>query len=159
MTCRIPFLSRVPIIALILPALLLNGCGVLSALTEGDDNREPPAKLESTKDTLQMEQLWSVEVGGSDEEQYLHLRPAFLKGRIYTAGSDGLVTALDADTGQQIWQVQLEVRVVGGVAAGEGLVIVSTGSGDVIALSPDDCLLYTSPSPRDLSTSRMPSSA
>ena len=24
---------------------------------------------------------------------------------------------------------------------------------------PDDCLLYTSPSPRDLSTSRMPSSA
>ena len=26
-------------------------------------------------------------------------------------------------------------------------------------LSFDDCLLYTSPSPRDLSTSRMPSSA
>ena len=26
-------------------------------------------------------------------------------------------------------------------------------------LSPDTCLLYTSPSPRDLSTSRMPSSA
>ena len=28
-----------------------------------------------------------------------------------------------------------------------------------IQLSPDSCLLYTSPSPRDLSTSRMPSSA
>ena len=28
-----------------------------------------------------------------------------------------------------------------------------------IGLSPIDCLLYTSPSPRDLSTSRMPSSA
>ena len=27
------------------------------------------------------------------------------------------------------------------------------------AVSPPDCLLYTSPSPRDLSTSRMPSSA
>ena len=27
------------------------------------------------------------------------------------------------------------------------------------ALGPEDCLLYTSPSPRDLSTSRMPSSA
>ena len=32
----------------------------------------------------------------------------------------------------------------------DGVVIVST---------PQDCLLYTSPSPRDLSTSRMPSSA
>ena len=28
-----------------------------------------------------------------------------------------------------------------------------------VRLNPDDCLLYTSPSPRDLSTSRMPSSA
>ena len=28
-----------------------------------------------------------------------------------------------------------------------------------LALSPHTCLLYTSPSPRDLSTSRMPSSA
>ena len=27
------------------------------------------------------------------------------------------------------------------------------------ATEPEDCLLYTSPSPRDLSTSRMPSSA
>ena len=32
------------------------------------------------------------------------------------------------------------------------------GSGVVIAVA-DTCLLYTSPSPRDLSTSRMPSSA
>ena len=29
----------------------------------------------------------------------------------------------------------------------------------VVATDADDCLLYTSPSPRDLSTSRMPSSA
>ena len=28
-----------------------------------------------------------------------------------------------------------------------------------VGLMPSDCLLYTSPSPRDLSTSRMPSSA
>ena len=33
------------------------------------------------------------------------------------------------------------------------------GDGDVGGGHSDDCLLYTSPSPRDLSTSRMPSSA
>ena len=33
-------------------------------------------------------------------------------------------------------------------------IILSPGPG-----RPEDCLLYTSPSPRDLSTSRMPSSA
>ena len=31
--------------------------------------------------------------------------------------------------------------------------------GSARAPSPEDCLLYTSPSPRDLSTARMPSSA
>ena len=31
--------------------------------------------------------------------------------------------------------------------------------GDAFVAVSDDCLLYTSPSPRDLSTSRMPSSA
>ena len=37
-----------------------------------------------------------------------------------------------------------------------GLVRPDTGS---VSLQDDSCLLYTSPSPRDLSTSRMPSSA
>ena len=38
-------------------------------------------------------------------------------------------------------------------------VAVSSASDDAVMTSSDGCLLYTSPSPRDLSTSRMPSSA
>ena len=34
-----------------------------------------------------------------------------------------------------------------------------TGNNYHVYLNPERCLLYTSPSPRDLSTSRMPSSA
>ena len=37
--------------------------------------------------------------------------------------------------------------------------IEATGSDDQTAVEVNACLLYTSPSPRDLSTSRMPSSA
>ena len=49
------------------------------------------------------------------------------------------------------------------IAAKKGTMIKSSGSG-VVTMAEDDlyytgCLLYTSPSPRDLSTSRMPSSA
>ena len=42
--------------------------------------------------------------------------------------------------------------VLKGSAAGAAI-------GGVVEVLTDDCLLYTSPSPRDLSTSRMPSSA
>ena len=42
---------------------------------------------------------------------------------------------------------------------GDGGRFVGTTWQDLLDLETVDCLLYTSPSPRDLSTSRMPSSA
>ena len=50
----------------------------------------------------------------------------------------------------------LLVALIGGVA---GLGIMISPSGRDQKANPTSCLLYTSPSPRDLSTSRMPSSA
>ena len=45
------------------------------------------------------------------------------------------------------------------VYVGVGLTGISPQDSERLLLKPIDCLLYTSPSPRDLSTSRMPSSA
>ena len=49
----------------------------------------------------------------------------------------------------------------GNILKGVGALVGLIGIGTMIAgyLYPNTCLLYTSPSPRDLSTSRMPSSA
>ena len=53
-----------------------------------------------------------------------------------------------------------EVAVAVGVADVEpGLAVAALADVAVPAVVPGICLLYTSPSPRDLSTSRMPSSA
>ena len=56
-----------------------------------------------------------------------------------------------------------EERTVTLSSVGEYALRVSSitleGEGWVLLEAPDTCLLYTSPSPRDLSTSRMPSSA
>ena len=52
-------------------------------------------------------------------------------------------------------QADVVIRFQGGHNAGHTLVI----NGKVFKLKLLPCLLYTSPSPRDLSTSRMPSSA
>ena len=64
-----------------------------------------------------------------------------------------------------------EIPFVGKIAAGLPIAAIEDsynlmsvpptmlGNGDHFALEVEGCLLYTSPSPRDLSTSRMPSSA
>ena len=56
----------------------------------------------------------------------------------------------------------LLIGVVGGGAMGQGIVQVSLEGGMKVVLfdaKTGGCLLYTSPSPRDATLSRMPSSA
>ena len=60
---------------------------------------------------------------------------------------------------QQVW-----IQRIGGEESGEVLgSVMARDTSDGLVISPSisglACLLYTSPSPRDLSTSRMPSSA
>ena len=137
MNRRNPFLSCRMYLAIAL-AFMLSGCGVLAGLTEGEDNRIAPAELEPIENPLPVKRLWFARIAGSEGEQPFHLRPAYWQGRIYAAGSEGVVTALDAATGQAVWRVELPTRIVGGVGVGEGLVVVSTEQGDVLALNPDD---------------------
>ena len=63
--------------------------------------------------------------------------------------------------GEQLFIAQVDFDETGTVMADMALNIMGDAGGDfaVLSASPDACLLYTSPSPRDLSTSRMPSSA
>ena len=51
----------------------------------------------------------------------------------------------------------LKISGVGGTT--EQHTVVSAYNGELVVIQAKPCLLYTSPSPRDLSTSRMPSSA
>ena len=51
-------------------------------------------------------------------------------------------------------EIVTSMVAIGEVVAGAGIII-----GGLIISNTGTCLLYTSPSPRDLSTSRMPSSA
>ena len=62
-----------------------------------------------------------------------------------------VVTAYDALFTRIIEQAGIEAILVG-----DSLGVVVQGKSNTLTVT---CLLYTSPSPRDLSTSRMPSSA
>ena len=85
----------------------------------------------------------------------------YLIANLGPGARDGLMTGLQRVTGLPIaWvrsTIEITVLTIGwwlGGIIGFGTIFFAVGIGPCLA-----CLLYTSPSPRDLSTSRMPSSA
>ena len=89
---------------------------------------------------------------------------------VVVRASVGNISALDIDDGEVLWTVRFEPPALTLQGYSEPLVLRSgilagLEDGKLVALSRNggellwDCLLYTSPSPRDATLSRMPSSA
>ena len=104
----------------------------------GSDNSIPPAKLQDIAQPVGVRQLWETQVGSGAKNQYTRLTPALADGRLYAASFNGVVLALDALSGQRLWETATQLPISGGVGVSDnGLVLVGTNKGQVIALRQD----------------------
>lgn len=108
----------------------LSGCSWL----RGTENADPPAELTGIKATVQLQEIWTRDVGAGTDEQFLRLRPAVDDGRVFAADIKGQVTAYAAADGRELWSVKTGITVTSGVGVGEGLVLVGGREAEVIAL-------------------------
>ena len=96
---------------------------------------------------------------GKDPEQFaLHPNDRWL----YVSNEDdALVTVIDTVTDKVLGQIEVGIEPEGMAVSPDGKWAVNTSETTNMLhwIDTSTCLLYTSPSPRDLSTSRMPSSA
>lgn len=113
--------------ALLAALAIIGGC-------DNDKNVDPPAELVDLKPRLDVRHLWSEGMGGDSERLRLALRPTVSEGIVYAAGHDGLVRAMRADTGKQVWSVKTKVALSAGPEVGGGVVIAGSSDGDIIAL-------------------------
>jgi outer membrane protein assembly factor BamB len=116
---------------------LLTGCSGIPLLSD-EDNADPPSELETISGDIQLKQLWKRDVGVGFNEQYVRLVPAVHGEHLLVADRKGRVTALSAESGKLLWQVDTDVPISAGPGAGEGLVLVATSDGEVLALALDD---------------------
>ena len=100
------------------------------------------ARLDFCKQSYGIENL--IQFGSGDEEEQMRA----------ITGGDMYAVIYDA-TGSK----NSMVNAIGNLAPQGRLVFVGVTTDEIVFPHPKICLLYTSPSPRDLSTSRMPSSA
>ncbi len=114
---------------------LLVLAGVIGlAACDKDKDVDPPAELVDIVAKRNVQELWSVGLGGDSEHLRLALRPTIAEGIVYAASHDGEVVALRADNGRRVWQAKTELPLAAGPAVGSGVVVLGSSDGDVIAL-------------------------
>lgn len=85
---------------------------------------------------------WTSNIGSGSSRGAVILNPPVVNGgRLFAMDTDAQVTALDAKTGKQLWQVDLplkepeQAKLSGGLAVSGDLLFVTTGTGQVFALT------------------------
>ena len=74
--------------------------------------------------------LWKSRVG---ESEIARFRVAFENNTIFVADEDGLLVSLDPQTGENIWTIKTKYPFSAGVGAAEGMVLMGTFKGEVLA--------------------------
>ncbi|GAB2666920.1 outer membrane protein assembly factor BamB [Vibrio panuliri] len=83
--------------------------------------------------------VWSRSVGDGVEHYFSKLTPAYAYDKVFVASRQGEVTALNPETGDQLWSTDLEqdvpARLAGGIAAAYDKLFIGSENGEVIALN------------------------
>lgn len=108
---------------------------VALAACSKDKDVDAPAKLANVQATLQVERVWSADVGGQKVPLRLGLGLAVDGDRVYAAGRKGDVAAFALASGHQVWRTRTKVALSGAAGFGNGLVVVGSSAGEVIALN------------------------
>ncbi len=123
--------------SLLLALLALGGCASSDesipdwAGVKGDSD---PTPLVAFSETAKFEVRWHSNVGASGANPQ---QPVLTNNAVYGVSGNGSLTRLDRVTGKQVWRIETGIVVSGGVASGEGLLVVGGDKGDVLAYEED----------------------
>ncbi len=117
-------------------AILLTA-SVLAACSNGPSLPEP-ADLQDISTSQSMTEHWQATVGQGNEQYSQSLQPVLQAGVVYTAAHTGQVSAYDAETGEQLWQIELSAGVSAGLGWSEGHLLVASSDGKLHMLASAD---------------------
>lgn len=129
-------MKRQALLALILAASLA-GCGTVGGWfgMSGEAPKAKPAELGEFKATVTLARAWEAGVGAGKAYVF---SPATDGEAIYAAGADGRIAKFDLATGRELWRMDAGRALSAGVGVGNGLVLVGTAKGELLAFRTDN---------------------
>lgn len=77
---------------------------------------EEPAPVPDVVSTVELEREWRVSVGDGHDDQLLYLQPLNTGDKLYAVSADGEMLAVSSDDGKVLWEKDLDVNVMAGLA-------------------------------------------
>jgi len=132
---QIPYVSLRGLGAISL-MLTLSACSTVSGWFEMDDDEDltAPVDLVDIDQTVTFKKLWSKGIGDGQGEGYYKIQAAIAGDTIYVASAEGEVAAINRQSGKVQWDVDLDVRLSGGVGVYENALMVGSRDGSVLQL-------------------------
>src|SRR6201996_7407340 len=116
--------------------LLAAGALLILAACSKDKDVDVPVPLTTFNATIKAEKVWTAEVADKKARPLrLGLGLAVANGHVFAAGHKGEVAAFDVQTGHQIWRIKTKLALSGGPGVGNGIVIIGSTFGDLLALN------------------------
>jgi outer membrane protein assembly factor BamB len=84
-------------------ALSLSGCATVSDWFADDEELEI-RRLKPIEAAFEPEIKWDIYVGDGVQDYFSRLAPAVAYGKVFAASRDGIVVAIDQETGKKIWE-------------------------------------------------------
>ncbi len=138
-------MRRTTVLIIAVLATGLSGCTFLKSIIGTKDNVEPPRKLTELTPTINVQTLWTERVGKGAGDSGARMSPTVAGGRVYAAGVDGTIAALDAQTGKEIWTQHAGKRIGSMLRRGENSLRWSGGpavDGDLLVVGGLDGQVY-----------------
>ncbi|PHS73390.1 MAG: outer membrane protein assembly factor BamB [Cycloclasticus sp.] len=138
-------------LSLLLLVLTLSGCAGMVEQTKsagkslessiidmmtysGGDDSTPPRELEEINIEVVMTEVWQKNLIKGQGDRFLKLDMVVSEGKVFVADREGLVLALDKDTGEKIWEVETKLPISGGLEIGFDKLFFGTTDAEVVAL-------------------------
>ncbi len=122
-------ITRRWLFSIALPLIVLTGCS-----STPENEALEPAPLVSFEATAELDEVWNESIGNGQGGLYNRLQPVIRGEVIYAASADGEVKALATPTGEELWEIDIDQSISGGVGMGDKQLYIATPNGDVIAL-------------------------
>jgi len=119
------------LIVFVLTLLFLQGCSWIKSW--GDDEPGDPAPLVEFKPSLKVGKVWSTNIGAGMGKQGISMGPVFSSGKLFAADYEGMLVAVDADTGKKDWELKTKQPFSGGPGLDQDQIYMGTIDGRVIA--------------------------